>query len=96
MVLRIGGNSGFIDFWTLSMYSIPKNTKNRTIREMVMFPSSGEEEGGTYSVWSVGKKTERDPVSEKLYSLEYRMVNKFQTSINPDCHTYRQNPLEST
>jgi hypothetical protein len=31
MLLRIGGNSGLIGSWTLSMLSIPKNTKKHNV-----------------------------------------------------------------
>jgi hypothetical protein len=77
MVLRVGGNSGLIGFWILSMSGVPKNTKNTPFRELVLFSFSGQGGGNGYSLGSIRKRTEGERVSETLWSLEYLTMDKF-------------------
>jgi hypothetical protein len=68
-------------------------------RKLDLSPSSSEEVGGSYSVESVANinhrvgvptphlRTETDPVSETLCSVECRIMNKVQEPSNHECYT---------
>jgi hypothetical protein len=41
-------------------------------------------------------RTQTDPVSETLRSLEHRTINNFKNSVTPNITLHRHNPLELT